>query len=150
MHIHSMSLDQNSMGIRPLLDSTFKCILQILLVCSVVDDRNTQTVVVSEVSLLFLAIAFRDTLDLLELLNLKDVGPGSFAEQRYEYGVLAMCVDAAACTAQCEGGHEEGCTRRRLQHLCCTSHSALIVWVSRRCSRCSPVVCASIPGSHSP
>jgi hypothetical protein len=83
------------MGIRPLLDGTFKCILQVLLMCSVVDDRNAQTIVVSKVSLLFFAIASRNTLDLLEFLDLEDIGTSGFAEQCYKYGVLAVCVDAA-------------------------------------------------------
>ena len=75
-----MSLDQNSMGIRPLLDGPFKCILQVLLMRSVVDDRDAKTIVVSKVTLLFFAIAFGNTLDLLKFLDLKNVGASSFAE----------------------------------------------------------------------
>lgn len=121
-----MSLDQDSMGIGPLLDGTFKRILQILLVCSVVDDRDAKTVVVSKISLLFLAVAFGDTLDLLEFLDFEDVGTSSFAEQCDEHSVLAMRVDAAACAAQRESGHEQRCTCRWFQHLDLPSYSALM------------------------
>jgi hypothetical protein len=79
-HIHSVSLDQNSMGIGPLFNGTLKCVLQVFLMRSVVDDGNTQTIVVSKISLLFLAITLRDALDLLEFLDLEDVGTSGFAE----------------------------------------------------------------------
>lgn len=114
------------MGVRPLLDGTFKCIFQVLLVCSVVDDRDAKTVVVTKVSFLFLAVAFGDTLDLLELLDLEDVGASSFAEQCDEHCVLAMCVDAAACAAQREGGHEQRRACRWFEHLDFPAYSVLM------------------------
>lgn len=147
-HIHSMSLDQNSMSVRPLLDGIFKCILQVLLVCGVVNDRDAKTVVVPKVSLLLLAVTFGNTLDLLKLLDLEDVGAGSFAKQRDEHSVFAVRVDAAARAAQRKGGHEQRCTCRRFEHLGFPACQTSCPLCTSRC--CLPVVCANILWSRSP
>lgn len=130
-----MSLDEDGVGIRPLLDGTLECVLQVFLVCSVVDDRDTKTIVVSKVSLLLLTITLGNTLDLLEFLDFKDVGTGSFAKQSYKDSVLAVGVNAATRSAQRKGSHEEGCACRGLQHLWVSHKSQLLYSSMLRPSR---------------
>lgn len=97
MLLHSVSPDQHRIGVRILLHGGFQTAGQVLLEGSVLNDRDAESVVVSQHTL---TLTTRDTLDLLDGANLK-AGIGALLtlhQQGHQDGPLGVGVDTAAST----------------------------------------------------
>lgn len=120
-NIDPMPLDQHRTRLGPLLNRLLQRILQVLLVRSILDNRDLHRVEVAQVACFAPALedlraaraAARDAFDLLDLFHGEDVGAvgvlvAGFADEGYEDGPLGVRMDTAAGAALGEGCHEEG------------------------------------------
>lgn len=119
-NIKSMSPHKHRISVRPVLDSLFKRIPQILFVSRIFDDRDPEFVVVAQVACFFFAVASGDTLDLFDLLDFKDIfveGGGLLAEEGYKDCGLRVGMDATLSIAHSVGCHEEWGASRGFEDL---------------------------------
>lgn len=108
--VDTVPSDQHSISIGILLHRLLKILSQVLLMGSVLDDRNPESVVVSQVTLLSHTAA--EALDLLDIVDLEDLVFAralGLKEESDEDGPLGVSVDAAAGVAAGECGEEERC-----------------------------------------
>lgn len=109
--VDAMSAHKHRVRVRVLLHGLLQILGQVLLVRRVLDDGDAQGVVVAQVARLLVSLA--EALDLLNVVNLKDLGVAAglgallLEEQGDEDGPLGVRVDAAAGAAAREGGEEE-------------------------------------------
>jgi hypothetical protein len=119
-NVNTVPLDQHRASLRPLPNRRLQTVLQILLVRSVLNNRDLHRVEVAQVPQFPPALgdfhaarsAAGDSLDLLDLVHREHVLVGAllagFAEEGNENRPLRVCVDAAAGVARGEGCEEEG------------------------------------------
>lgn len=105
-HIDAMTPHQDGIRIRILLHSSLKILRQVLLMRRVLNNRNTQRIMVSQVTHLPHALA--KTFNLLNVVDLEDAAALCLEEQGDEDGPVGVGVDAATGAAAGEGGEEEG------------------------------------------
>lgn len=111
--VNTMSSNQHGIRVGMFLHGSLQVLSQILLVGSILNNGDSQRIVISQVARLGHALA--KTLDLLNVVNLKDLvlaGTLGLEEQRHQHSPLGVGVDAAAGVAACEGGEEEGSALR--------------------------------------
>jgi hypothetical protein len=110
---HSMSPDQDGVGVRVLVHGLLQASGEILLECSVLDDRNLKCVEEAQHAL---ALASRNTLDLLNVADLEASIWTLLAldQERHQNGPLGVRVNAAAGTTL-ESSKEQRSACGRLQ-----------------------------------
>jgi hypothetical protein len=112
-NVNTMPLNQYRTSLRPLLDSRLQTLFQILLVRSVLNNRDLHRVKVSQISQLPSAFcdfhasssSARDSLDLLDLVHGEDVFVSllsALAQKSDEHRPLRVRVNAAAGVARGE------------------------------------------------
>jgi hypothetical protein len=112
-NVNTMPLNQHRTSLRPLLDSRLKTLFQILLVRSILNDRDLHRVKVSQIAQLPSALgdfhasssSARDSLDLLDLVHGEDVFVSllsALAQKSDEHRPLRVRVNAAAGVARGE------------------------------------------------
>lgn len=112
-NVDAMSPNKDGIGVRVLLHGLLEELGEVLLMRSVLDDRNAQRIVVVQVALLLVAAA--EPLDLLNVVDLEDLilfGTLALQDQGHQHRPVRVGVDAAPGSALGEGGHEKGCALR--------------------------------------
>lgn len=107
-NIDTMSANEDGIRVGILIHGLLEKLGQILLVGSVFNHGDAQSVVVVEVArLLEPATKALDLLDVVDLKHLVVSGALGLEEQRHQHGPVRVRVDAAAGAALGEGGQEE-------------------------------------------
>lgn len=117
--VDAMATNQNSVRIRVFVHGLLKELGQVLLVGRVLNDRDTEGIMIAEVSRL--AVTATEALDLLNVVDLEHtvgafvtgVGHG-LEDEGNEDSPVRMRVDAASGAAARKGGEEERCALGRL------------------------------------
>lgn len=104
-YVNSMSADKHGIGFRVFLHGHLQELGQILLMGRILDNRDSQRIMVPKVARLLVSLS--EALDLLDVVDFENRGTLALEEEGDENSPLGVGVDAATGVALGEGGEEE-------------------------------------------
>lgn len=108
-YVDTMSPNEDGVRIWVFLHGFLEELGEVLLMRGVLDDRDTQSIMIVQVALLLVAPA--EALDLLNIVDLESLvlfGALAFQDQGHQHGPVGVRVDAAPGSALGESSHEKG------------------------------------------